>query len=154
MLIVWLAARLSRITAASTTRATPGLARGDRGEELQLLAIERAPPLDRDGAEQREAEIAARPPRRGLVDAGGLEGGALEAAERAAQLLVGASVDAAAHGAQERVQREGDRAVRRLARLVVPAQQLDVDVLVEGAGQAVARARNDAPAPAAAVGVA
>ncbi len=46
------------------------------------------------------------------------------------------------------MQREGHHAVGRGVGLVVAVQQLDVDVLVEGAGEPVARGGEDAPAPA------
>ena len=46
------------------------------------------------------------------------------------------------------MQREGDRAVGGVAGFVVAVQHLDVDVLVERAGQAVAGGGDDAPAPA------
>ena len=43
------------------------------------------------------------------------------------------------------MEREGDRTIGRRAGLVVAAPELDVDVLVEGSGEAIAWVREDAP---------
>ena len=69
------------------------------------------------------------------VAALGLQHRALEPRERAAKLLVRSSVDLTADRAKEGVERERHDAVGRLAGLLVAAHQLDVDVLIERAGQ-------------------
>ena len=82
------------------------------------------------------------------VRAGRFDDGALEARQRCAQLLVGASVDAATHRSQKIVQRERDAAVGGRSCFVISMQQLDVHVLVERSRQTVARRSEDAPARA------
>ena len=92
-----------------------------------------------------------RPSRRAApsgveVDAARLERRALEATQRASKLLVGAAVNATTDRAKKCVERERDDAIVGAIRFVIAAKELDVDVLVERAGNAVAGRREDAPA--------
>ncbi len=116
-------------------------------EQVQLLAIGHSAALDGGGAENAEAEVGmtcgGRP-----IGAHRFEGSPLQSREGATQLLVGATVGAAAHGAQERVQGKGNGPVWWRPGLVVSMEHLDVDVLVERAGEAIAGGGYDAPASA------
>lgn len=112
---------------ASFTR----LCSDDRWKESELVALRRSSSLNHYGAEKRETDVG---------DLGGhgidvaslrLESSSLEARERAAELLVRAAIHLAAHGPQKRMQRERQHAIRRLTSLLVPAHQLDVNILVE-----------------------
>jgi hypothetical protein len=52
------------------------------------------------------------------------------------------------HRPEKCVQRKGDHAVRRLVQLLIPPHDLDVDVLVESPGKAVAGIGQHAPTAA------
>jgi hypothetical protein len=121
-----------------------GFGNRDRVEERQLFTIKRPPALNRHRCQQRELEISAAA-RLVFVHALRLESCSLEAAESVAELFVCATIDAPVHGAQERVKGERDGSIFRFPGFVKSPQQLDVDILVERAGQAIARARQHTP---------
>ena len=142
------AAMLARATGRHRDIRLAGLGRGECREEPELIAVGEAAPLDDDARENTEAGVDDGACGAVEVRLLGLERGVLESGERGAELFVGAAVHTAADRAQKRMKREGDRTVGRGAGLLVPAPQLDVDVLVEGAGETIAGVREDAPSAA------
>ena len=109
------------------------------GEQNQLFALARPAPFDGDRREEREADVGEAGSGRVEVASLRLERGSFETGERAAQLLVRTAVRLTSHRAKKRVERKGERTVGGFARLLKAVHELHVHVLIERAGQAVAR---------------
>src|SRR5512140_1305593 len=124
------------------------LGRREGGEEAELVAVRESATLDHDARENAETRIDDRLCGAVEVRLLGLERGVLQSSECGAELLVGAAVDTSSDGAKKRMKRERDRSVGGGARLFIAAPQLDVNVLVEGAREAIAGVWEDAPSPA------
>src|SRR5215207_581975 len=123
-----------------------GLGCGDSGEERELVAVAGTPTFDGDRVQNRESPIQPRGGEGVEVHAARLERGSFEATQGGAKLLIRATIHAPTDRAEKRVQGERDHSVVRAVRFVVAAQQLHIDVLIECAGNAVARGGEDAPA--------
>jgi len=119
-----------------------------RRKQRELIAIARTSPLDGDGAQDGEASIESGGGGGIEVHTSGFQRRALEPAQGGAELFVRSAVDASTNRPQKCVERERDDAIIGAVGLVVPMQELDVDVLVERAGDAIAWRREDAPSTA------
>src|SRR6202011_898485 len=75
--------------------------------------------------------------------------GSLESGEGGPKLFVRSAIDTSADRTQEGVEGKADHPIFGGPRFVVAVQELDVDILIESAGQAIARTGQHAPPPAA-----
>src|SRR5688500_5280298 len=119
----------------------------ERWEQRELFAVARPSSLDSTRAKDGKPTIDSRCGTGVEVDAGGLKRGSLEPGEGRTELLIRPTVYPAADRPQERMEGERDHAVVRARRFVIAVEQLDVDVLIKRARDAVIGAGDDTPSP-------